>query len=288
MPTAVRLEIRATSVELFFNDVSQCQSPRDDGTRTTHSAVHVYASDPWHAPANAVIENFYVVCDSDVNADGLQPGSTPTCVTVHQPPPPPVDATQELTAAGNVAGALYLITAQQPLAQSTELQSVDIPLDYDVGFTITPSQDTVDGWANIIHVTASGENCCDYGDRIPAVWMYANSHRLHVRDGSTTNGNDGCDPTDELTPDVATAVRLEIRATSVELFFNDVSKCQNARDVGARTTHVAAHVYASDPWHAPANAAIENFYMVCDNDIATEGLQGGATCATTPVKGGGH
>ena len=76
-------------------------------------------------------------------------------------------------------------------------------------------------------------------------------------------------------------MRLEIRARSVELFFNGVSQCQADRDIDARTTHSDVHVWASDPWHPAANARIANFYMVCDNDIATEGLQGGATCAAS-------
>jgi hypothetical protein len=320
VPTAVRLEIRANSVELFFNDVSKCQSDRAE--RTTHQAAHVWASDPWHTPANAAIADFYILCDSDVAADGLQPGDQPGCAVTAPPPPPATsaDAQAEIAAAGAVPGALYLIRAEQALSQGNELQQVDIPLDYDIGFTINPAEETIDGWGNIIHVSASGENCCDYvrltemlrkplpsflchvpltmchicpaqGDRIPAIWMYANSHRLHVRDGSTTNGNDGCDPTEELIPGRQTAVRLEIRATSTELFFNGVSKCQSDRDIDMRTTHSAVHVWASDPWHTPANAMISNFYMVCDNDIAQDGLQGGATCAAQGVEvtpGGGH
>jgi len=68
-----------------------------------------------------------------------------------------------------VNGATYLITDEQQLEASTELQQIAIPLDYDLGFVLTPGETTVEGWANIIHVTASGNNCCDYGDRIPGI-----------------------------------------------------------------------------------------------------------------------
>ena len=233
-PTTITIHIRATSVEVFFNGVSKCQADR--GSRTTHSAASVYASDPWHSPASATIANFYIVCDSDPAADGMQTGSGPSCTLIAVPPPPPSpSAAEAVAAAGSVEGALYLITAEQQLVADHELQQLDIPLDYDLGFTITPAADTVSEWANIIHVSATGENCCDYGDRIPGIWLYPDSHRLHVRDGSNSNGNDGCDPTDELPVGVATAVRLEIRAHSVELFFNGVSQCQADRDEDART-----------------------------------------------------
>ena len=65
---------------------------------------------------------------------------------------------------GNIDGALYLITDEQQLMADNELQNLDIPLDYDLGVIITPDSATVSGWANIIHVSATGNNCCEYGD----------------------------------------------------------------------------------------------------------------------------
>jgi hypothetical protein len=68
--------------------------------------------------------------------------------------------------------------------------------------------------------------------------------------------------------------------------------CQAPRSAGTRTTHTGVHVWASDPWHPAALASIANLYMVCDNDMATAGLQGGGTCASeggvVVDPGGGH
>ena len=74
MPTVVRLEIRATAVEVFINGESKCSSDR--AQRTAHQGAHVYASDPWHPAAIATISNFYMVCDSDMDAEGLQAGGS--------------------------------------------------------------------------------------------------------------------------------------------------------------------------------------------------------------------
>ena len=180
-----------------------------------------------------------------------------------------------------VSGATYLIRDEQQLEAATELQQIDIPLDYDLGFVLTPGETTNEGWANIIHVTATGNNCCDYGDRIPGIWFYPNTRRLHIRDGSTDDGNNGCDPEVELAADVPSAVRIEIRANAVEVFINDESQCQSDRT--ERTPHESAHVFASDPWHNPANAMISDFYIMCDSDMDTPGLQAGSSsaCAVT-------
>ena len=88
-----------------------------------------------------------------------------------------------------VPGATYLSANPMRLVRGTELPPTDLPLDYTVGFTITPKE-LVGEWANIIHVSATGNNCCNYGDRIPGIWFYGGTRRMHIRDGSTSSGMD--------------------------------------------------------------------------------------------------
>ena len=84
--------------------------------------------------------------------------------------------------------------------------TVALPTDYTVAFDITPNG-RAGGWRNIIHVTATGGNCCSYGDRIPGVWFYPGTRRLHIRDGSNSEGNAGCDQAEgELPAGVTTEV----------------------------------------------------------------------------------
>jgi hypothetical protein len=50
-------------------------------------------------------------------------------------------------------------------------------------------------WRNIFHVT-NGENCCNAGNRIPAVWVFPDNNvnpRLHIRYSTDRDGNDGYD-----------------------------------------------------------------------------------------------
>ena len=37
---------------------------------------------------------------------------------------------------------------------------VDIPLNYEINFAIMPGSTTVNQWANILHFSADGGNCC--------------------------------------------------------------------------------------------------------------------------------
>ena len=48
--------------------------------------------------------------------------------------------------------------------------------------------------ANWIQFTATGGKlhcCCNYGDHVSAVWFYANTRHLHIRDGQAFNSYGG-------------------------------------------------------------------------------------------------
>ena len=97
------------------------------------------------------------------------------------------------------------------------------------------------------------------GDRIPGIWFHPGTRRLHVRDGHGNDGNAGCDPEEELPANTVTTVRVEMRPGFVEVFYDEVLKCTEAR--GDRQAFDSVVVYAPDPWHTAANAAINNFFM---------------------------
>ena len=84
-----------------------------------------------------------------------------------------------------INGATYFInnpSGPQPLAQSGEHAVVPVPADYVIGFEIIPEAEVLDTWGSILHLSATGNNCCSYGDRIPGVWFHPGSHRLHRLD----------------------------------------------------------------------------------------------------------
>jgi hypothetical protein len=174
-----------------------------------------------------------------------------------------------------IAGAEYVTMNEMRLVQGTEFQTVDLPLDYEVGFTLTPDADMVDGWSNIIHISATGGNCCNYGDRVPAVWFYANTRRMHVRDGSAGNGNNGCDPEEQLPAGERSTVQIQLQPGALAVLINGEAKCEGDRNDG-RTIHENARVFASDPWHAATLATINNFYVA--SMIPASGCTDGAAC----------
>jgi hypothetical protein len=142
-----------------------------------------------------------------------------------------------------------------------EHDKVSLPLDYQVSFAITPGPTINPSWSNIIHVSATGGNCCNYGDRVPGVWFYPGKRQLHVIDGhgAEGGGNDECVIAEELVPGTTYQVRIDAHEKFVEVFFNNVMKCTEPRK--DRRAFPAAQVYASDPWHPPADATLANLQL---------------------------
>ena len=142
-------------------------------------------------------------------------------------------------------------------------------------------------------ITATGENCCNYGDRIPGVWFYPGSHRLHIVHGHRDSGNDDCSPEEELPANRNTHVQIDIlqkhvevqsfdllcctilcwvrvgsaqpacilccgscAAARIQVFYNGRSRCTEPR--GTTETFNGAHLYLADNWHLPALATVSN------------------------------
>lgn len=189
------------------------------------------------------------------------------------PPPPPCQKTQFISAQqqvplvkGRVLGAHDAEQGgYQPAYGPQAFHTVvSLPLDYTVSFTITPTFQTQPDWASIIHFTATGNNCCSYGDRAPAVWFHPGTRQLHIVDGQPSEGNANCNPSDELPPNVPTTVTIDIGAGFFEASVSQQGQqprqvCEGLRQNRQVFSHV--HVWAADPFYEPAYARISDFWM---------------------------
>ena len=211
------------------------------------------------------------------------------------------------------------------LSKGTELALLpSLPVDYSVSLTIKPGKSKRKSWSSIVHFSATNQNYGHLGDRVPGIWFYPNSRRLHIIDGHASDANDECPITTELKPGVETQVRVEFSRVSVKVFIDGIVKCRELRKdrkpltkarhatsctralvlqlsycAGNCTPRAEAatttaplvnclpsctrarlaqvHVYASDPWYEPADAAITNFALDPQRDyyFAEEASRGG-------------
>lgn len=272
--STISVDIGAGFYQVTINGVQVCDGLRKD--RRTFQTVHVWAGDPFYEPAYATIENFYMqpnqpragcminaACNRDFKAnrpDGscIYPRTGFGCNN------------QPLQVDGST-GVTQFVPQSRPVRLVQGLQGarhdiVYMALDARIQFDLTPDPGVSESWGSIFHFTATGNNCCDYGDRVPAVWFYPASHRLHIVHGGGTDGdgNNDCSPEEELPARQVTTVRIDVRQTHVEVYYNNMLRCTEPRSQAKAWSPV--HMLMADPWHTPGMATIGNFLHTCRDD----------------------
>jgi hypothetical protein len=148
-----------------------------------------------------------------------------------------------------------LIGEGKKLVANTNAGEVQASQNYEVSFLLTP-HGTLSGWTNIIHFTQTGKNCCDEGDRMPAVWFYSSTTKLHIRSGRQGGGNDGCDPTDQLPIGQATKVDIRVEGGKMQVFFSGNKVCETNTYSSPTSPSGTMVAWAGDPWHPASDATL--------------------------------
>ena len=135
-----------------------------------------------------------------------------------------------------------------------------ITKNFAVSFEVKPTGKLNVPWSSILHFTATGDNCCKVGDRVPGLWFKGNTNNLHICFPVGDVGNT-CIDTKEIASDKGTVVSIEQR--SVEGSYKTIVTVGG--DIVATKTHekepaefTNVKVYASDPWHPAAKAEVKN------------------------------
>jgi len=138
------------------------------------------------------------------------------------------------------------------------------PTDYVMSFKITPWSrlPLSDFWGNIMHIT-TGERCCAYGTRVPAVYFYKKTKRIAVITGYNLDGNPGLYPgylsSKELT--IQTEYDVEIRVVGNNFTLSIDGIVDITKYIGDRSPLLDVKVYIGNPWERAADASIRNVYF---------------------------
>jgi len=108
-------------------------------------------------------------------------------------------------------------------------------------------------WTNIFHKGSAD------GTRNPGMWIYPGRSALHVRSGSNSNWNNGCDITEDLPLGEWTHIVLTHDSQGVRVFRNRKVVCES--NYGAPLQNDGP-LYFSDPWYEPASVDVADFRMV--------------------------
>jgi len=91
--------------------------------------------------------------------------------------------------------------------------------NYELSFTINP-RSTWSGWTEILRVSAEVGNCCEMGQRIPALFFSSGTTKIHFCTGCGNNGNTCMNAPVSLPLNQETKVVVRLDATTFAAVYN--------------------------------------------------------------------
>lgn len=143
------------------------------------------------------------------------------------------------------------------LSKSSLITSFDITENYKIDMIIHPTG-KIGGWSNIIHSTIDGNNCCGPKSRLPGIWFFSNTTRLHIRTSTMEVGNFGLDPNVELPLNKDTRVIITVSGNKLRVQLSGGITYDNTIPISINRYSGRVKFYASDPWYNSSIAKIKD------------------------------
>mmetsp|Transcript_68922 Transcript_68922/g.183618 ORF Transcript_68922/g.183618 Transcript_68922/m.183618 type:complete len:748 (+) Transcript_68922:211-2454(+) len=219
--TRVTVKLAGPLLTVKFGNRQVCANNRYSDKVPSMQNVFAYSADPWYLPALAELSNVEYQ-----ESKGYPHGE--------------------------------LIEEPTKLQRNVYVGTIDPVANFELSFVLNPSG-TRKGWSNILHFTEDmTRNCCKPGDRVPGIWFFKKTTRLHIRSSRDAKGNDGCDPKEQLPMNKDTQVTVRQAEGKLVVKFGDKVVCETKagryKDAYKPKDRVA--VYVADPWHEAADATI--------------------------------
>lgn len=147
---------------------------------------------------------------------------------------------------------------------------------FSVRFEVNPKYFQT-GWTNVIHLS-TGDNCCNHGDRVPAVWFHGASrtatvNKMHICFSIDNNGNHCFNTKTNIPRGQWTSVEISQRAEGsahrYEIKVNGTVVHSIVNNAAREFDDVK--VYTSDPWYYRAAGNIKG--LVIDGRLANTQCQ---------------
>ena len=129
-------------------------------------------------------------------------------------------------------------------------------------------------WRNIFRITNTNNNCCNAGDRIPALFIWPGQTKLYLRFATTGGGDDGFVGNTQIDLGKEVLIKLIWKQNYCAIIINgkvDIEKYFNT-SVPTTTPNTNAYLYISDKDHPSTGYAIKNLKIkddILDSDRYT-------------------
>ncbi|XP_066914259.1 uncharacterized protein [Clytia hemisphaerica] len=130
---------------------------------------------------------------------------------------------------------------------------------YSFTFEIKPTG-TIAGWSNIVHAYDREGNCCGVGQRIPAIFVYSRSTRLHITNAVSGNGNYAVNrniPMGQFTNVTIQQVEQSDGSYLYSIYLDETRVASTVNTQPQEFDNV--QLFASDKWYNPSKVVLRYF-----------------------------
>ena len=164
----------------------------------------------------------------------------------------------------------YYTLLQSSLIGNWSTTNIKNSATMSIAFWINIST-TNTNWRNIFHVSNQNVDCCNSGNRIPAMWICPNNTQVYIRHSTSSNGDDGPGCSSYQIP-LNTSVFLTIvfNSTTMTFYANAISEQTYTYSAPLISADSTASFYMADPWYGFGGFQIKNFTLYNDVFNSTE------------------
>jgi hypothetical protein len=120
----------------------------------------------------------------------------------------------------------------------------------------------LDKWRCIFHFNNTGKDCCNFDDRVPAMFVYPdNTTKFHIRYSTDSNGNDGIDPSVTIPMGIPSLITLVFNKNNFTFYVNgNIIKSIGYGDIYPRKSDTKIYIGDHfDGYGNDGNVLIKNF-----------------------------
>ena len=210
-----------------------------------------YIGDPWHPSAEGVLIRNFSIYNCSLSQDKIlliyKSQLTTQC--------------KSITPTWKFQDSLNWYKIKQN-GYSTNWDSVGIESNSNMSISFWLNINTIYlGNRNIFHLTNTGRDCCNYGDRVPSVWITPGGTSMNIKNSTSSNGNDGFD-----SPGLPTKSQIFITiiwsGTIVYVYVNGVLNSQYNFSSPLIAAEPNATFYIGDPWYNQNDGLLIKYFSI--------------------------
>ena len=146
-------------------------------------------------------------------------------------------------------------------------RGVDVIQFKDTGFSTNNPEITItflynnlmgkDYWRNIFHFTNTDNNCCNKGDRVPAIWVTPdNTNNFHITVSTENDGNSWFNTNNDIPFSSAVFVGIVVQPKTIKYYINNTLMMTKNYDSNILNRNDNTKLYIGDKWHTQDDGSI--------------------------------